>query len=93
MRPNSTKKHSHLRSSFKVLILTKYKAKLKEIVSFNNAITTYLMVKPKQRFNMPLENNYNTASGIINADKNFYSILSTDFVKESFEVKNTLVSD
>ena len=41
---------------------------------------------------MPLENNYNTASGIINADKNFYSILSTDFVKESFEVKNTLVS-
>ena len=39
----------------------------------------YLIVKPEQWFNMPLENNYNTASGVISADKIFYSILSTDF--------------
>ena len=66
------------------MILTKYKAKLREIVFFNNAITTYLIIKPEQRFNMPLENNYNTASGVINADKTFYSNSSTDFHEGEF---------
>ena len=33
LRPNSTKKHSHLRSALKMLILTKYKVKLVAIVS------------------------------------------------------------
>ena len=42
------KKHSLLRSSFKILIVTKFKAKLRAIVSFNNAITTYLIAKPEQ---------------------------------------------
>ena len=33
LRPNSTKKRSHLRSTLKMLILTKYKVKLVAIVS------------------------------------------------------------
>ena len=49
------KKHSLLHSSLKILILTKYKAKLRAIVSFNYAITTYLIAKPEQWSNMSLD--------------------------------------
>ena len=46
-------------SLFKILILTKYKAKLREkLVSLNNAITMYLITKPEQRSNLSDENNY-----------------------------------
>ena len=51
---------------------------------FKNAITTYLMAKPKQRSNPSLENNYNTASdnNIYKCCKHFYSILLTGFREE-----------
>ena len=62
LRPNSTIKHSCLRYSFKVSILTKYNTKLRAVFSFNNAITAYLITKPEQGANLSLENNYNTAS-------------------------------
>ena len=53
------KKESHLSSSFKISILTKYQAKLRVIlVSLNNTITTYLITKPEQRSNLSHENNY-----------------------------------
>ena len=43
------------------------------------------MVKPKQRSNSSLENNYNTASdNIYKCCKHFYSILLTGFHEEKF---------
>ena len=70
------------------MILAKYKAKLRAILSLRTLllITTYLTAKPKQRSNPSLENNYNTASdnNIYKRCKHFYSILSSDFREEEF---------
>ena len=70
------------------MILAKYKAKLRAILSLRTLllITTYLTAKPKQRSNPFLEDNYNTASdnNIYKRCKHFYSTLSSDFHEDEF---------